>query len=79
MLYLAVFPDQPETLINHEFFMAAPNLLGEMLPEAALFSDTIRIVRARDAAPEQCVRLHADVLRQRVLCFRDAAMGRPQE
>ena len=79
MLYLAVFPDQPETLINNEFFMTAPNLLGEMLPEAALFSDTIRIVRARDAAPGHCVRLHADVLRQRVLCFLDGTMGCPQQ
>jgi hypothetical protein len=79
MLYLAVFPDQPETLINSEFFMSAPNLLAEMLPEAALFSDTIRVVRARDAAPGRRVRLHADVLRQHVLCFRDSSMGPAKE
>ena len=77
MLYLAVFPDQPETVINQDFFMDAPNLLTELLPEAALFSEVIRVVRARDAARGERVRLHADVLRQHVLCFRDTALNTP--
>ncbi len=74
MLYLAVFPDQPETIINSDFFTAAPNLLDEILPEASLFSDTIRVVRASDAAAGRRVRLHADVLRQRVMCFCDSTL-----
>ena len=71
MLYIAVYPERAETVLRDDFFLRAPNLLLELAPEAALFADTLKVVRV---APETGkVRLHANVLEQEVVCFMEPA------
>jgi len=50
--YLALYPDDPGVLFREEFFLAAPNLLGELLPEFARLEPVVRVVDLREAAGE---------------------------
>lgn len=69
MLYIAVYPEREETVLRDDFFLRAPNLLLELAPEAALFADTLKVVRVAPKTGK--VRLHANVLEQEVVCFRE--------
>lgn len=69
MLYVAAFPEQEGTAAGPGPFMNAPNLLTELIPEASVYADIVRVVRARDLRAGWHARLHADVLHQRTVCF----------
>ncbi|MEJ5260390.1 MAG: PEP/pyruvate-binding domain-containing protein, partial [Anaerohalosphaeraceae bacterium] len=44
IFYMAVFPARPEVLFRAEWFLNCPNALEEVLPDAADYSDTIRLI-----------------------------------
>lgn len=69
MLYIAVYPEREDAVLRDDFFLRAPNLLLELAPEAALFADTLKVVRVAPKTGK--VRLHANVLEQEVVCFRE--------
>lgn len=69
ILYLALFPNREESLINGAFFEQAPNKLAELLPRAAVYSNVIKVVDAADFPDGQVVRSNANCLKQRVLCY----------
>ncbi|HNT87707.1 MAG TPA: PEP/pyruvate-binding domain-containing protein, partial [Candidatus Hydrogenedentes bacterium] len=71
ILYFAVFPNHEGVRFRRGVFEEAPNRLTELLPEAAPFKDVVHLVDAADLSPGAPVRVHADSLKQRLLCYID--------
>lgn len=69
VLYCALQVEKPDILLNHAFFETAPNALRRLIPDAAPWEDAVRVIDVREAAPGRAVRLWADTLHQRVLCY----------
>lgn len=69
MLYLTFFPDMADSVLAGDFFVHAPNHLTEVLPEAEPFADVIRYICIEDVAPGARVRLYADPMKQKTLCY----------
>ena len=42
--YLPLYPDDDGTVFNEQFLTGSPNILGDILPEYAHLSDTIRLI-----------------------------------
>lgn len=70
MLYLALFPNQTGNKLSLDMIMTAPNKLVELLPHASAFTEIIKVVNPADIRPEP-LRLNANTLKQRVLCYFD--------
>jgi hypothetical protein len=68
MLYVAMFPGHEGNMLNMEMLESAPNRLGELLPNASPFSHLVRVVEAADLTGKP-VRLNANTLKQRLLCY----------
>jgi hypothetical protein len=70
-MYMALFPNQEDNLLNQAFFNNCPNRLGDLLPRASSYNHIIRVVDAADL-PKGCVlRSNANTLKQRALCYLD--------
>ena len=69
MLYLALFPNREGNFLNKDLLEKAPNRLCELLPDAADWSDTVRVIDAVDLDDGANVMINASVLDQRVLCY----------
>lgn len=68
MLYFALFPPRESSRLHTAFFETAlPNHLTEFLPDAAEQAPNLRLLRAADA--EAQIRLNANTLQQRLLCY----------
>jgi hypothetical protein len=66
MLYMALFPDQEGNSFNRDFLEGAKNRLVELLPEARQLDDAVRVIDLDDERP---LRLHANTIEQRVICY----------
>ena len=68
MLYIALYPDKNENLLNAKFFEETENQLGRLLPDADAWS---KVVRVFDSAPSGKGRilLHVNVLEQNGVCY----------
>ncbi len=77
VLYCALFPKRRDNFLDEGFFAAAPNRLAELLPSEAGWAEVVRAVDAEALPGGGAVRLAADTLRQRVVCYRDR--GGPPE
>ena len=69
ILYLALFPGKDDNLLNADFFENAHNRLSELIPRAASYSHVIKIIDAADLGPGCSIRLNANTLKQRVVCY----------
>ncbi|MCP4641900.1 MAG: pyruvate, phosphate dikinase [bacterium] len=69
MLYLALFPNQENNLLNRGFFEEQPNLLTELVPDAEAYSDLVRVVDATSQPGGKRIRFRADTLKQDVRCY----------
>lgn len=71
IIYLPVYPDDPEAEFNSAFFENLPNLLLDLLPEAGKFQKVARIFDL----PVQTSGCHAKVIAdpqsQRAICYLD--------
>lgn len=70
ILYLALFPGRDGHLLNTEWLASAPNQLTELAPDAAAWSDAVRLIDPARAGLR--LSLWANVLEQKVLCFFEA-------
>ncbi len=69
ILYLALYPDQEGNILNTTVLEEElPNHLTELLPEQAEWRHCIRLVKASDLKPAG-LQLHADAIKQKVLCY----------
>ncbi|MEI6970930.1 MAG: PEP/pyruvate-binding domain-containing protein [bacterium] len=76
MLYLALFPDQKGNHLHRGFFVDAPNRLTAIVPDAAKWKDIVRVVDVGFLPSHCAVRLRADAVAQKVLCYLDRAQPR---
>jgi hypothetical protein len=68
ILYLALFPNQKDNLINWPFLEETKNKLTELLPDAEEFVDFVRVIDIADLPGTAGAKLHADTVKQHVLC-----------
>ena len=68
-LYLAVFPDREDTVLNRSFLDESPNRLAELLPEEARWEEAVRVIEpsALGGGVKLCV--NANALEQRAICY----------
>ncbi len=50
MIYLPIFPDEEETILNRQFILHAGNILPELLPEYSHLADVIHVIDLPGAA-----------------------------
>jgi pyruvate, water dikinase len=68
ILYVAVFPNNPEHALDCRYFESRPNRLLDAVPDATRFQDVVQVVfPAEDNG--RAVKLHADTLKQQVVCY----------
>lgn len=76
IFYLALNEAKEGTRINYDFFMNRPNHLTRWLPEAERWQDLLRVVEAdswkTDAGSGEIIRLHADVTKNKMICWVEA-------
>ncbi len=57
---LAVYPDQPGDLLNEEFFSRAKNQLAALLPEAADYADSLKVIHVPTERPTTSLEISMD-------------------
>jgi hypothetical protein len=66
ILYMALFPTRADNLLNKAFFESQPNRLPELLPDAAQWAAGVRVI---DLEGRLAVKLHANTLKQKAVCY----------
>lgn len=51
ILYLPLYPDDPQAVFQEDFFRRSPNALAELLPDFAHLADTVRVIDVGKARP----------------------------
>jgi hypothetical protein len=70
MLYLALFPHRREGRFNEDLLRRAPNKLRHLLPDVDPRQEkVVRVIDPDDLAGGKVLKLNADTLRQRALCY----------
>ena len=70
ILYLGILPNQENTYINQDFFRNHPNKLGkEIFPEEVKWASAVRVIDPADFNPDQTLKLYANVLEQKFVCY----------
>jgi len=69
ILYLPVYPDEPDAEFNTAFFSGAPNVLRDLLPEYADFEHIIRVIDVSQVAEGTAVKVVADPQTRKAVCF----------
>lgn len=71
ILYVACFPDRRGNFLNAAWFEQSPNKLAQLLPGEAKWSDVIRVIEPRDSERSAILKLSADTLAQKFICYED--------
>ncbi len=66
IFYLALFPEHPGCHLDSTWFASQPNALEGLMPASSRFKQVVRVC----LAPEPGLRLMADVVSQKLVCFR---------
>lgn len=69
ILYLALFPNRRDNLLNERWLATMPNRLSDLLPGASSRTDVVRVIDATDLPAGGSLRLHADHLNQKAICY----------
>lgn len=69
MLYLAIQPSRPNHVYNMEFLSSVPNRLLDLMPEAAAWEETIRVIDSGMNPSGLKIFLNADALQQKAMCY----------
>jgi len=70
-IYLPVYPDEPGSAFNAEFFLQAPNLLSQLLPGYPEMEKIIHLIDIPSVSQGLYARVIADVQSQQAVCFLD--------
>ncbi|MBM4140151.1 MAG: phosphoenolpyruvate synthase [Nitrospira sp.] len=70
IIYLPLYPDDPQAEFNEEFFRTAPNFLSELYPDATEFEDIVQVIDV-SATTDGALSVHvvADPETQKAVCF----------
>ncbi len=69
IIYLPLYPDDPQADFNLEFFQNSPNILSRILPEAQRFEEFIKVIDVPAVTGGGFVQVVADPRQQQALCF----------
>jgi hypothetical protein len=69
MLYLALYPDREGYTMNEGALMTLPNRLVDIVPEATVWTEAVRVIDFPTSTPEKAFFLSADVMKQKAVCF----------
>ncbi|MGZ3580003.1 MAG: PEP/pyruvate-binding domain-containing protein, partial [Syntrophales bacterium] len=69
IIYVPVYPNDPEADFNHEFFEKSPNILMDLLQDAVKFRDVLQIIDVPATTGGKYAKVLADPQRQKALCF----------
>ena len=70
MLYLALFPSREGNVLNEDFFETSANRLSELWPGQEQWAKVVSIIDVSQLDQKVSVKLHADTMEQRVICYR---------
>jgi pyruvate, water dikinase len=79
ILYLGLFPGQEGNFLNETFLMQSPNMLEQLVPDAAGLSDFVRVINADMIPYGRVLKLNSNAVNQRVLCYLEDAAATPVE
>ena len=71
MLYLALFPGRDGNVLHDRRLLAAPNRLTDLVPGATAWSNVVRVIDVADLGDGAALKLNANTLKQRVVCYLD--------
>ncbi|HUT54022.1 MAG TPA: PEP/pyruvate-binding domain-containing protein [bacterium] len=69
IIYLPVFPADPDAGFNRAFFDHAPNILSRLVPAANMFEEFIKVIDVPAAAPGNFAQVVADPRKYKAICF----------
>lgn len=69
IIYLPVYPNDPDTEFNQEVFEELPNILDILVPDAAHLRDVVRVFDLPAATGGLYARVVADPQSQRAVCY----------
>ena len=69
IIYLPVFPNDPEAEFNREVFESLPNILTDLLPDAGRFGEVIRVFDLPATTGGLYAHVVADPQSQRAICY----------
>jgi hypothetical protein len=70
ILYLALFPNREGNALNAQYLEESQrNVISKLTPAHAGWAETVRVLSVSEDATGPAVRLHADALRQHVVCY----------
>ena len=67
IFYVALFPEDPGVLIDQRFFDAMPGTLRKLVPEYKKYDSVVKVFDAK----KEGLKLAADILSQKVVCYFD--------
>jgi len=69
IIYLPVYPDDPETMFNSLFFEGSANILTDLLPETGEFENVVHVIDVPKIADGAYARIVADPQSHSAICF----------
>jgi len=69
IMYLPVYPSDSEAQFNSDFFANSPNVLADILPDMAGFSDVIHLIDVSLSARGLYAQIAADPDTRKAICF----------
>ena len=69
IIYLPVYPDDPETMFNSLFFEGSANILTDLLPETGEFENVVHVIDVPKIADGAYARVVADPQSHSAICF----------
>jgi pyruvate,water dikinase len=71
IMYLPVYPSDPASRFNDDFFNSSGNILAILLPELAEFADTIHVIDVTQSSGGLYAHILADPSAHKAVCFLD--------
>ena len=69
IIYLPIYPDDPETMFNGLFFEGSKNILTDLLPESGEFENVVHVIDVPKIADGAYARVVADPQSRSAICF----------
>jgi len=69
IIYLPVYPDDPETMFNSSFFEGSANILTDLLPESGEFENVVYVIDVPKVTEGTYARVVADPQSHSAICY----------
>jgi len=71
IMYLPVYPSDPDSKFNKDYFNTSRNVLSDLIPELADFKDIIQLIDVSETTSGLYSHILADPSQHRAICFLD--------